>query len=156
MKLFLLITMIALFSSCGLLFNGTKKKVFLVDSPKDLEVFIGKEKVSVEQVVISSYTSNGHTERRYYPGIHRKLEKSNKFILKLGDQSNVLTIKTKRGVRILILDVLTIPFHLGAGVLIDLISGADKVPDYKYLDVPAILSKQKPRSQKQLEKEAKR
>jgi len=156
MKLFLLITMIALFSSCGLLSNGTKKKIFLVDSPKDLEVFIGKEKVSVEQVVISSYTSNGHTERRYYPGIHRKLEKSNKFTLKLGDQSNVLTIKTKRGVRILILDVLTIPFHLGAGVLIDLISGADKVPDYKYLDVPAILSKQKPRSQKQLEKEAKR
>ena len=40
-KIFL-ITMIALFSSCGLLNNGTKKKIFLVDSPKDLEEYLEK------------------------------------------------------------------------------------------------------------------
>ena len=73
----------------------------------------------------------------------------NDFKFKSGDKTAIVKIKAKRQFGLLILEGV---FSFGAFTVIDLITGGDRKPVPKFIDVPAILEKKTPRKQEVLHK----
>jgi len=137
-------------SSCGTI--SYKKCIYLVDAPKDVEVLKDNVPLKVSNLVLGSYES-GHTRYVYhYPGFMTKINKKPfKIVVKAGDQSGEVTINSKRGVKLLIVEGL---FTCGVFTVIDLLTGGDRSPLPKFIDVPAVISNEKQRSDKELKKAA--
>lgn len=151
-KIFVLsVIVVFLFSSCGTL-SLNSKPIYLVDSPKDVEVYKGNKQLEVKNITLGSFQSSSGAKTVWkYPGILTKLDKTNKFTIKAGDKTAEVTLKTKRRIGLLIIEGM---FTFGVFTIVDLITGGDRIASPKYIDVPAVLTNQKSRSEKDLRKAA--
>lgn len=141
------------FSSCGTVMLGVKKSVYLVDAPRDLTITKNNESMEIGNITLGSTSSRGNSTVYQYPGFRTKLKRLNDFEFQSGDKKAIVKIKAKRQFGLLILEGV---FTFGAFTVIDLITGGDRKPVPKFIDVPAILEKKTPRKQEVLHKIAQR
>lgn len=151
-KILFLFLLPILLSSCGTLMLGVKKSVYLVDAPRDVQVLKnGSENLKVDEILLGSYEARGTKTKYFYPGFRTKIKKGDFVTIKGGDENGKIKLETKRQVGLLVIEGI---FTLGVFTAVDLITGGDKKPMPKFIDVPAVLNNKKPRSQKDLRKAA--
>jgi hypothetical protein len=151
MKKLLLLSVVSmfLFSSCGVLLVGIKKKIFLIDAPKDVKVYQNGKMLKIESLTFH-VDEVGHTRTTYkYPGVRANIKKDRKLTIKAGEVSGEVEIQPKRQIGLLVIEgILT----CGTFTIVDLLTGGDTKPVPGYIDVPAVLNHEKFRTQKQLKK----
>ena len=148
--LFILLAVIFLLPSCATIMSGTKKNLILVDLPKDLSVKNGTEELEIKDYSAASSPGGGNTTVVYkYPGVRLKLKSGTALTLKSGDKTSKVPVKARYAIGGLIFEAF---YTLGVGTIVDIVTGAAKVPKERYIDVPAALNKTKPRQQKELKR----
>lgn len=154
---FFLIVCSLLFPSCAtILGGGTKKNIFLVDLPKDLKVYDKKGKpVEIKDQLIGSDESGSTRNSYYYPGVRMKLKKGMSLKLESEGKTTTVPLKVIYKPRDVFFSALFNLLNLEVGFVIDLADGALKSTQERFIDVPAVLKKEKPRDQKKLHKIAK-
>ena len=147
---FFLLTSSLLLQSCATIIGGTKKNIFLIDLPNDLAVTKNKESLEVKQQLVGS-SSSGNTRTRYmYPGVRMKMKKGIKLELKSGSKTVSVPVKSVVKTGDVIMSVIFNIPTFEIGLIVDILSGALKTPKERFIDVPAVLEKRTPRSQKEL------
>ncbi len=132
-------------SSCISILAGTRRPVSLVDAPDDLKVRdlrSGKES-KIQQVRLTG--AGGAIQ--YCPGVKYKVKKGTVLEFSSGNLKQTVTMGVKPYIGALIFETF---LTLGIGTIVDLSTGANKTPKPEFLDVPAILNNQTPRTTDQL------
>jgi len=88
-----------------------------------------------------------------YPGVRMKMKKGLKLELKSGDKTASVPVKVRyKSGDIIIGTIMDLFLTWGVGLVVDIADGAFKTPKERFIDVPAVLNKEKPRSQDVLHK----
>jgi S-adenosylmethionine:tRNA-ribosyltransferase-isomerase (queuine synthetase) len=135
-------------TSCGVL-TGIRKPIAIIDAPADLEI---KNAATGEIIpitmAITAATSQGNSITNYKtPAIKTKLK--NGMILELKSNGVVKTfqIDKKNSIGLLIVEGL---FTLGSFALIDIVTGANKMPKPPYIDVSSLFANKPQRTNNQI------
>ena len=139
-------------SSCALMMTGgTKKTIAIIDAPDDLEIKNLKtgEKIEIEYLstIVTKYKNSNVATLYKTPAIRVKVKKGVELELKSKDIIRNVKFKTKHNVGLLIFETI---YSFGVFTAVDLITGANKVPNPPFIDVPAVLSDKPQKTKKEM------
>lgn len=150
--LFYLISCSLLFQSCVTIISGTKKNIFLVDLPKDLAVTLDGQPLEIKNQRVGTVDRGGIRTSYSYPGVRVKLKKNMVLKMSSGDKTAAFPLKpVVRAGDLTVAILLDVFFGMGVGLIVDIASGAIKTAKERFVDVPALLEKRTPRSQKEMD-----
>jgi hypothetical protein len=148
LKLFLLaVVSVFLLSSCATLMSYTKKDLILVDSPPNLEVRNNNQLLEIKSRRAASVGSGDYNEIYMYSGVRVRLKSGLILDFKLGEKVVSVPVKYRMATGILVFETF---LTFGVGTMVDLITGAAKMPKKRFIDVPALFNNTAPRSQQEL------